>query len=583
MSPSSKQTLKIFFEHTIRYKLALGLFYSGIIVASFTEIYAPLLYKRFFDSLSNTQNWDSLIHILYIILAVNALQWVFKRIRDFSLNYLTPRVMEDLANTCYQYLMRHSYNFFNNSFTGTLVRRVNRFVSAYDTVSSEFMLTIGPIILKVAVILIVLYSRNIYLGITLGLWCLLYILFNYFFALYKLKYDLARAAADSEATGHLADTVSNQLNLKLFGGLSREERTFAKIIKKQAKLRELGWNLGGIVEAVQAFLIVVLEFAMMYIALRYWQKGLITVGDFVLIQAYLGQIIGRLWDLGRLIRRIYENLADANEMTDVLMEPHEITDVLNAKTLKVSHGNVSFENVSFAYQVENEKVFRNFNLEIRGKERVALIGLSGGGKTTITKLLFRFFDIQKGQILIDDQNIAQLTQESLRKNIALVPQEPILFHRSLFENIRYGRAGASSEEVVRASKIAHCHEFISKLPQGYDTFVGERGVKLSGGERQRVAIARAILKNAPILVLDEATSSLDSESESLIQEALKVLMKEKTVLVIAHRLSTIMQMDRIVVLENGKITEQGTHSELVKAKQGTYQRLWEIQAGGFVS
>jgi ATP-binding cassette subfamily B protein len=239
-------------------------------------------------------------------------------------------------------------------------------------------------------------------------------------------------------------------------------------------------------------------------------------------------------------------------------------------------------NVDFAYE-NSLPVLKKFNLKISPGEKAALIGPSGGGKSTIVKLLLRFTDIQNGQILIDGQNIAQVTQESLRANIALVPQEPILFHRSLLENIRYGKPKATEKEVIAAAKLAHAHEFISKVSEGYDTYVGERGIKLSGGERQRIAIARAILKNAPVLILDEATSSLDSESELYIQDALKKLMLGKTVIVIAHRLSTIMQMDRIIVLENGKVTEEGKHEELLKMEQGTYQKLWGIQAGGFAS
>ena len=284
--------------------------------------------------------------------------------------------------------------------------------------------------------------------------------------------------------------------------------------------------------------------------------------------------------MGKQVRSFYEALADSNEMTEILTTPHEVEDAPGAKLLKIKSGGIEFQNVNFKYE-QAANVLQNFNLQIAPGERVALIGPSGGGKSTIVKLLMRFTDVQGGEILIDGQNIAKVTQDSLRQNISLVPQEPMLFHRTLMSNIRYGKPGASDEQVIEAAKLAHAHEFISKLPQGYKTFVGERGIKLSGGERQRVAIARAILKNAPILVLDEATSSLDSESEHFIQDALKNLMENKTVIVIAHRLSTIMQMDRIIVLENGKITEQGKHEELIKAKEGTYQKLWQIQAGGF--
>ncbi|HVU79954.1 MAG TPA: ATP-binding cassette domain-containing protein [Candidatus Paceibacterota bacterium] len=248
--------------------------------------------------------------------------------------------------------------------------------------------------------------------------------------------------------------------------------------------------------------------------------------------------------------------------------------------LKTTNGAIEFKNIEFHFS-KTASILKDFNLVISGREKVALVGPSGAGKSTITKLLLRLYDIKSGSIEIDGQNIADVTQDSLRDAIAFVPQEPILFHRTLMENIRYGRRGASDEAVIEAAKKAHCHEFISKLPQGYDTFVGERGIKLSGGERQRVAIARAILKDAPILVLDEATSSLDSESEALIQDALEVLMRGKTVIVIAHRLSTIMKMDRIVVLEGGKVVADGTHDELL-AQKGLYHKLWSIQAGGFI-
>ncbi len=252
-----------------------------------------------------------------------------------------------------------------------------------------------------------------------------------------------------------------------------------------------------------------------------------------------------------------------------------------AAALSVREGAIAFEHIEFTFRPERP-ILHNFNLEIPGKQKVALVGPSGAGKSTLTKLLLRLYNLTEGSISIDGQNIAKITQASLRENIAFVPQEPVLFHRSLMDNIRYGKRDATDAEVIEAAKQAHCHEFISALPGSYDTFVGERGIKLSGGERQRVAIARALLKNAPILLLDEATSSLDSESEALIQDALKNLMRGKTVIVIAHRLSTIMNMDRIVVLEGGNIVADGTHNELLQ-RGGLYKKLWGIQAGGFIA
>jgi ATP-binding cassette subfamily B protein len=325
-----------------------------------------------------------------------------------------------------------------------------------------------------------------------------------------------------------------------------------------------------------------LEFGVLYYAYYYWMRGQFSIGDFAFLQAYLMNLFSHVWDFAYYIRSTYESIADANEMTEMLIQPHSIVDNVRAKKLKISKGEINFKDIDFSYS-EDKPILDNFNLHIAAGERVALVGQSGGGKSTIVKILFRFMDLNGGQILIDGQDISKVTQDSLREQISLVPQEPLLFHRSLLDNIRYGRPDSTEQEVIKAAKAAHCHEFISGFEQGYNTLVGERGVKLSGGERQRVAIARAILRNAPILVLDEATSSLDSESESLIQDALKTLMKGKTTIVIAHRLSTIREMDRIVVIEGGKIIEQGKHDELVKAQQGIYQKLWNIQVGGFAN
>jgi len=279
--------------------------------------------------------------------------------------------------------------------------------------------------------------------------------------------------------------------------------------------------------------------------------------------------------------RIYERLAEAEEMTEILSLPHGVVDKKGSKKLKVKSGEIKFEDVSFKYE-DGEKVIKDFNLEVKPGQTVALVGLSGSGKSTLAKLLLRLYDVDSGRILVDGQNIAGVSQESLRHSISLVPQDPILFHRSLMENIRYGRFEATDEEVIAAAKLAYCDGFISKLKDGYGSMVGDRGIKLSGGERQRIAIARAILKNSPILVLDEATSSLDSESEKYIQKSLTNLMKGKTVVIIAHRLSTIKKADRIVVISNKKIVEDGNHNQLIKAKSGIYRKLWNIQVGGFI-
>ena len=554
-----------------------------MITVSLLRTYSPVLYKNLVNLAtvdSNKLNLHPLLIIVIMILVVNLLRVGIWRGFNFVNTFFESRVMADLTNSCYRYLQNHSFNFFSNSFVGSLVTKVKRYERSFEQIADQIFYNLGRTVIEICFILAVMLWNFPKLGLIMLGWSILYFIFAYIYALYKLPIDIKRAEADTKTTAQLADTITNNINIKLFTAYNREKDKFAKVVDDQRVLRKRSWNLGIWGDIVQNILNVGLEFTIIFLAVYAWQKGTMTVGDIVLLQAYLLRTFDILWDTGKNIRLIYEALADANEMTEILLTPHEIKDAPAATELKVSKGEIEFKDVNFSYH-EGSAVLKNFNLFIRPGERVALIGPSGGGKSTVVKLLFRFHDIQFGEILVDSQNIAGVTQDSLRANLSLVPQEPILFHRSLMDNIRYGRPGANDEEVIAAARAAHAHEFITASAKGYKTFVGERGIKLSGGERQRVAIARAILKNAPILVLDEATSSLDSESEYYIQDALKNLMAGKTAIVIAHRLSTIMQMDRIIVLEDGKITEQGKHEELLKAKQGTYQKLWQIQAGGF--
>jgi len=405
--------------------------------------------------------------------------------------------------------------------------------------------------------------------------------FNILFSRWKLKYDIKAAAIDSVATGYLSDTISNQNTIQLFNGFMFESKGYKKVTNEQAKITKFAWDLDAVIEAGQGLLSFAVEFALFFYAIKYWQQGVITIGVFVLLQAYVLNIINQLWGFTRLVRDVYQGYADSKEMVEITLLSHEIKDAPTARELVVTKPEIEFNNVTFSFN-QARRVLKDINLVIKPGEKIALIGPSGAGKTTFVRLLLRLYSATSGKILIDRQDISQATQESLRKNISMVPQDPILFHRTLAENIAYGSRGATKDQIERAATMAHCNEFIKDLPSGLKTFVGERGIKLSGGERQRVANARAILKNAPILVLDEATSSLDSNSEMLIQDALNNLMKGRTAIVIAHRLSTIQKMDRIVVVDDGKIIEQGSHAELLKKKTSLYKKLWELQAGGFL-
>ncbi len=585
MNTKPLDTLKIYWQQVRKYKLLLFLMFLALGVTTVLELIIPLYYKEFFNVLTGSISAGNniaaeLIRVLITIAFINIISWVLYRFTTFANDYFQPYVMADLSQHAFDYLMRHSYGFFTNRFVGALVRKLTRLSRAFEVLSDRVYWNLFPLGIRIIGAVIVLYILNHTIAYILLVWTVFFIFLNYLFSVWKLKYDKKRAEKDTETTATLADAITNQTNIQIFNGFRYEFGRFKKVTRELQRLQTFTWNLGSFIEAAQAALFIAVEFLLMYFAVKYWQQGLLTVGDFVLIQAYLLGLIGRLWDVGRTFRDIYESFADAEEITEILNTPHEVQDIPTAKPLAVSAGKVEFREVSFNFSKTRE-VLHKINLTINGGEKLAIIGPSGAGKSTIVKLLFRFYDLASGKILIDGQKINQVTQESLHNALSIVPQEPILFHRTLAENIRYGRRNATDEEIIQAAKLAHCDDFIEKFPEKYNTCVGERGIKLSGGERQRVAIARAILKDSPILVLGEATSSLDSRSEALIQDALKTLMKNKTVIVIAHRLSTIRQMDRIVVLDNGQIVDEGTHEGLL-TKDSLYKQLWQLQAGGFL-
>ena len=579
MKTLTKKSLRMFWQHAAVYKVSGIVTVLAIGAGAALSSYAPLWMKEFFDALVDG---NDPMPALWMLLAVGLTGWLMWRIAEFVNTHFQTSFMRDLNITCFRYIHGHGEHFFQNTFVGSLVKRVNKFVRAAESIADRLYWDIMPIILRMVIITWILFMRSPILAGIVFVWLVIIVAINYWFSLYKLPFDVERSQKSSEVSGYIADTFGNHSTIKQFAATVREFATHRALMDDWHRLEKRSWTLGNWFNVFQGLMTVGLEFGMLYTAMRLYQQGVLTVGDFALIQAYLVTIFAYMFGFARVIRGIYEQIAEAEEMTEIFESEHEVIDRPRATQLQVEAGAVTFKDVTFRYN-QTRKVLSKLNLMIPAGKKIGLIGPSGAGKSTAVKLLLRVHDLTSGKIEIDGQRIDRVTQESLHQAISFVPQDPILFHRSLLDNIRYARPSASMEDVREAARKAHAHGFISELSEGYDTLVGERGVKLSGGERQRIAIARAILADTPILVLDEATSALDSESEAFIQDALKTLMKGKTVISIAHRLSTIMHMDNIVVLDGGEVREQGSHKQLLKKKDGLYARLWNMQVGGYMA
>jgi ATP-binding cassette subfamily B protein len=527
--------------------------------------------------------WGSFGNLLalytVLILFTSSIGW---RIYIYLVWTLETHIVRDLFNRTFNHLGALDMEFHSNSFGGSLVSRTNKLVGSYiklaDTV---FFQLYGLIIIYVATGFVLWTRAPLFLVFFYS------ISFIYILLAVKLtgrirELSSIEAAAQNKVTGYIADMVTNIQAVKSFSALTFEDRRFAKATNAEVTAtNNLKWaqlhreNIFGLTTSgiTVAALVIATASVVLYDA---------EVGTVFLVLTLTSNLTMRLWDFSQsTLKNFNKALGDAEEAVEMLNREPAVKDPKNPVTMPADTGTIQLENVGFAH--DKNALFTNFNLDISQGQKIGLIGHSGSGKTTLTRLLLRFIDVDNGAIKVNGVDVRTVTQDDLRAVISYVPQEPLLFHRTLRENIAYGRPNASKQEIIEAAKNANAHEFIEKLPDGYDTLVGERGVKLSGGQRQRVAIARAMLKNAPILVLDEATSALDSESEGLIQDALWRLMEGRTAIVIAHRLSTIQKMDEIVVLDNGVIREKGNHSSLLQKKNGLYARLWSHQSGGFIS
>lgn len=505
------------------------------------------------------------------------------RLHDYLNLRLFPEIYSAINKDMFIYLMHHSYTFFQNNFSGSLTKKIFDVCQNVERIISTIKVAVFPRLLAMIIASITLFTvvQPIF-GIILFVWTIVFVYISYVVA--KSSEKIAREHAEESAKlgGVMSDSVSNVISTKLFANITYEIAHLDQYINSLVTIeRKFLWkNLKA--NFIQGCFVTLLVGSMLVALIHGRIHGSVSPGDFALVLTLSISYILSLEDIRQRMLEFTKVVGNCNQALSFIRIPHEITDAPNALPINIKKGEIKFENVSFKHENNNNILFNKLNITIHAGEKVGLVGYSGGGKSTFIKLILRLIDTQSGRILIDDQNVKEVTKNSLRKQIGTIPQEPDLFHRTIMENIRFAKPDATDEEVIAAANKAKCDEFIRELPEQYQALVGERGVKLSGGQKQRIAIARAFLKNAPILLLDEATSSLDSITERYIQESLHEVIKNRTTLVIAHRLSTLKDMDRILVFVNGEIVEDGSLNTLLKNTDSHFYKLWNMQAEGFI-
>ncbi|MCP3380176.1 ABC transporter ATP-binding protein/permease [Bradyrhizobium sp. CCGUVB4N] len=578
-----RAVLPFVFRHWLHQPYRAAVVLVGFLGSTVADLFMPVYSGHLVDALTlgphNQSARDAALAAFGGIVALGLVSMILRLIGLHAIAPFTLQTMADVARDTFTRVQRFSTDWHANSFAGSSVRKIARGMWALDLLNTTILMSLLPSLTILVGSMILLGLHWSALGGVVAIGAGIYVVVTLTFSVRHIA-PAARIsnAWDTKIGGTLADALTCNAVVKSFGAEVREDARLARTINRwRIRLRRT-WLRHSYAAMAQHSLLLFLRAAVIGGAVLLWMAGLASPGDVTYVLTSYYVIHAYLREVGIYINNLQRSVDDMEELVAIHDEPIGIADVPEASPIAIDGGEIVFDEVTFQYSGDGAPLYDRLSVDISAGERVGLVGRSGSGKTTFVKLVQRLYDVTGGRILIDGQDIAFATQQSLRSQIAVVQQEPILFHRSLAENIAYGRPGAGMGAIERAARLANAHEFILRLPRGYGTLVGERGVKLSGGERQRVALARAFLADAPVLVLDEATSSLDSESEALIQEAMERLMKGRTSIVIAHRLSTVRSLDRILVFNGGVIAEQGTHAALTKRPGGIYRRLLESQA-----
>ena len=580
-----RSALAFIFYFARKQWLKFSIIIFSFIVWAVSDAVFPYFLKRIVNTLQYYQGERSGIYVaisgtlLLLIIFWFAAEF-FMRVQGITQIYTFPRYRANIREAVFNYTTSHSHEYFSSNFAGNLAKKLADLSTSCQSILEIICFNGVTAITGTIIVLVMMWQTNPIFAAILAAWICVHFCIIFIFFKRGNQLSTIHSEAVSALSGKIVDVFSNMFNARLFAR-SRFEAEYLK--KSQDDEIQKAKRASWVVEKMRiclGFNGLAMMFGMIFGLLYGWVHHWVTLGDFtqVLMQSFW--LLGWMWYISFQMTQFSRELGTVNNALALVNQAHDVIDKKDSRLLSIQQGAIAFDHVTFGYN-KNRDVFNNLNVKIPAGQKIGLVGFSGSGKTTFVNLILRFYDIQSGSITIDNQNIADVTQDSLRSQIAMIPQDPALFHRTLMENIRYGRLDATDKEVIQASKLAHCDEFIEKLDDKYEALVGERGIKLSGGQRQRIAIARAMLKNAPILILDEATSALDSVTEKLIQKSLHTLMQNKTTIVIAHRLSTLADMDRILVFDKGEVIEEGTKDSLLKSG-GHFAKLWEMQTNGFL-